>query len=264
MDDRHHRIALRVADTDALGYLGWEVYSPNDFNATVDALSANGTEVVEGTQAECSVRRVERMAHFRDPNGLRHEFAYGMLEDYRSFVPGRKHGGFLTGERGLGHAVLAVPDGKSMDDFLVQTLNFKVSDIVHSPYGVARFYHLNSRHHSLATLEMPGMVGLDHVMVEAREMADVGIANDRVQDRMDSTGDVSLRLSLGQHSTDRMTSVYVITPSGFCLEYGWGGRDIDESAWTVVSTSAHEVWGHKMVGTPLPPTIRRLESASPV
>ena len=33
--------------------------------------------------------------------------------------------------------------------------------------------------------------------------------------------------TLGRHSNDFMTSFYANTPSGFFVEYGWGGRSID-------------------------------------
>jgi hypothetical protein len=44
---------------------------------------------------------------------------------------------------------------------------------------------------------------------------------------------------------DRMVSFYLANPSGFAVEYGWGGRVIDESSWqTERYESVESIWGH--------------------
>jgi extradiol dioxygenase len=63
-----------------------------------------------------------------------------------------------------------------------------------------------------------------------------------------------------------MTSFYVRTPSGFEIEYGTGGRRIDDDdAWTVDAYDAGSLWGHKQPATgPLRPrVIARFEPAAP-
>ncbi len=54
-----------------------------------------------------------------------------------------------------------------------------------------------------------------------------------------------LVLSLGQHSNDRMTSFYMTTPSGFSMEYGWGGLLVDDAVWRVKHHSTTKLWGHE-------------------
>lgn len=44
-----------------------------------------------------------------------------------------------------------------------------------------------------------------------------------------------------------MFSFYAHTPSGFRIEYGWGGHTFDEN-WTVVWHYKPSIWGHKSVG----------------
>ncbi len=44
---------------------------------------------------------------------------------------------------------------------------------------------------------------------------------------------VPLATTLGRHTNDHMVSFYAFTPSGFQLEYGWGGRKIDDADWQV-------------------------------
>jgi hypothetical protein len=51
--------------------------------------------------------------------------------------------------------------------------------------------------------------------------------------------------TLGRHSNDFMTSFYANTPSGFFVEYGWGGRSIDPQNWTAAEmTCGPSLWGH--------------------
>ena len=47
------------------------------------------------------------------------------------------------------------------------------------------------------------------------------------------------------------------TPSGFDVEYGWGGALVEPSTWIAGSYDAPSVWGHRPSETPLPPGILR-------
>src|SRR5262249_142415 len=38
-------------------------------------------------------------------------------------------------------------------------------------------------------------------------------------------------VTLGRHINDEVTSFYSNSPSGFMVEYGWGGRGIDVEQW---------------------------------
>ena len=51
------------------------------------------------------------------------------------------------------------------------------------------------------------------------------------------------------HPNDRMFSFYARTPSGFDVEFGWGGRKIDDATWKVDRYDRMSVWGHHMPGT---------------
>ena len=49
---------------------------------------------------------------------------------------------------------------------------------------------------------------------------------------------------IGRHPNDRMLSFYVLTPAGFDIEYGWGGREI-EGDWQVEEYDRISLWGHE-------------------
>ncbi len=70
-------------------------------------------------------------------------------------------------------------------------------------------------------------------------MDDVGITIDLAERRGLPMG------MLGRHTNDQMISFYVTSPSGFNVEYGWGGLLIeDEAAWNIRHYEAASLWGH--------------------
>lgn len=76
-------------------------------------------------------------------------------------------------------------------------------------------------------------------MVEVDQITDVGKAHDRRAQQ-----DVKLMATLGEHENDRMTSFYMLTPSNFALEYGWGGIEVDPATWQTTHTKQVSIWGH--------------------
>jgi hypothetical protein len=77
-------------------------------------------------------------------------------------------------------------------------------------------------------------------MVELYSLDDVGQGYDLAQGEPGRVG-----ATLGRHANDHMTSFYARTPSGFMVEYGWGGRSIDPASWQ--AEECHEgpsLWGH--------------------
>ena len=54
-----------------------------------------------------------------------------------------------------------------------------------------------------------------------------------------------LARSIGRHLNDRVVSFYVAGPSGFDVEYGTGGRLIDDATWTVETYHSGSAWGHR-------------------
>lgn len=61
-------------------------------------------------------------------------------------------------------------------------------------------------------------------------------------------------MTLGRHTNDRMLSFYVRSPSGFDIEYGWGGLVVNED-WKIVSYNRAEIWGHVHGDNGLPSTV---------
>ena len=141
------------------------------------------------------------------------------------FEPGRPISGFRTGPLGMGHAVLHTEDPEALLPFYRDLLGFRVSDFGRMPFPL-HFFHLNGRHHSFAMVGSRKQ-GLHHFMVELGMLDDVGQGYD-----LAGVEEGRVAYTLGRHTNDHMTSFYANTPSGFFVEYGWGGRVIDPDTWT--------------------------------
>jgi catechol 2,3-dioxygenase-like lactoylglutathione lyase family enzyme len=138
----------------------------------------------------------------------------------------------------MGHLVMNVERIDRVVPFYQDLLGFRLSDYTLRPFK-AYFFHLNPRHHSFAVIET-GTNSVHHMMVELFMLDDVGQAYDL------ALGDPGrIATTFGRHSNDFMTSFYAHTPSGFFVEYGWGGRSIDPATHTPVEmTCGPSLWGH--------------------
>ena len=248
MDDRAYRLAIHSDERDRLLYIGWEVASARELEAAASHLRAQGITVEDADEKTRQMRHVDGFVRFADPWGLSHEIFHGQ-RTLGSFTPARDITGFVTGEMGLGHIVLLLPDREEAVRFFRDVMGFRVSDYIDDPLPVA-FFHCNPRHHSLAVGQVGPIRGLHHVMFELKDLDDVGRTYDLCKEK-----NVPYSMELGRHSNDFMTSFYVRTPGGFEIEYGWGGRLVDEETWKVLHLAKGSNWGHKNTGLGPPRTV---------
>jgi 2,3-dihydroxybiphenyl 1,2-dioxygenase len=237
-DDRLQRLIVTPGKADDLVGIGLECKD----DETLDRLAAALAHA--GYAAEpCEVAGATRAVRSVDPSGLIVELVVGAARAATPFSSAAFPGGFVTGDHGLGHAVLAYRDLAAMRRYYVDTLGFGVSDRLEQRVGPVAiqglFLHCNPRHHSIAILDAPLPRRCHHFMLQAAELASVGRAYERAQ----KLG-VPLSLTLGQHpDPDPTLSFYAATPSGFDFEIGAGGGTVHE-AWTAGRVQASP-WGHK-------------------
>ena len=246
MDDRPFRMLIVEGAEDRYLASGWALASKPAFDAMLAKLDAKGVEYQLADPAFCAQRKVNQAALLQDPAGNRHELTWGYLSDCEPFISPQGVPGFLTGDMGVGHTVLPAPNFDACADFYRDVLGFETSDIFNfrpdpsAPAVRIHFMHCgNARHHSLAIAEYDVPSKCVHVMVEGESMTEVG----RAHDRRIAHG-VPLSASLGQHLNDQMTSFYMKTPSGFDLEYGWGGLQVDWEQHTECEFTKVSSWGH--------------------
>jgi biphenyl-2,3-diol 1,2-dioxygenase len=239
MDENHFRIALHPGSDDDVAYMGWQVTDERALAAIADQVQAYGITVDQGSEALADTRQVRGLIAFRDPSGIATEIFYGPRVDAnRPFQSLRPISGFVTGEQGLGHAVLRVDDQDESLHFYRDILGMRVTDFIRSMV----FLHCNPRHHSLALMTAEQPKRLWHWMLQVNSLDDVGSTYDLCEQR-----GIAIAGRMGRHTNDRMVSFYVITPSGFEIEYGWGARVVDDATWQVQRHVTGTLWGHQRV-----------------
>lgn len=248
MDEYAQRFRLHQNDVDDLAYIGWEVASGQDLDAICERLSSAGVTISDLPAEEIGARQVRHCVQFADPSGIVCELYYGAQRTYeKPFYSPRPISGFVTGEQGLGHIVLAVDDAAQSLHFYRDLLGMRESDFIRfGPPERERnmtFLHCNPRHHTLAFLESPSPKRLLHFMLQVDALDDVGSTYYLCQER-----GVPIASTLGRHTNDHMVSFYMNSPSGFEIEYGWGARTIDDATWTVQTHRAPSIWGHQRQG----------------
>lgn len=138
----------------------------------------------------------------------------------------------------MGHLVLQTANVDEMQRFYREALGFHVSDYYFQPF-TAYFLHVNRRHHSLAFVQT-GENAAHHLMLELFSFDDVGQGLD-----LAAAEEGRVAVNLGRHAGDYLTSFYMRNPSGFMIEYGWGGRIIEPDAWHAAERrEGPSIWGH--------------------
>ena len=241
MDDRKQRIIVAADGGEGIGFFGWEVADAATLDAIAAHLERNETKVARGARALADERHVKDLIVFNDPLGNRLELFHGAETTAEPFRPGRSISGFRTGPLGLGHVVLNVDTAETIDKLMAfyrGVLGFRLTDYYDHPF-VARFLHLNPRHHSLALFEAEIPGGLVHLMLEVNKFDDLG----RCIDRCKKNG-TPISINMGRHSNDLMVSSYIKTPSGFDIEYGWDAWQVDWSTYVPTKSEIFSLWGH--------------------
>jgi 3,4-dihydroxy-9,10-secoandrosta-1,3,5(10)-triene-9,17-dione 4,5-dioxygenase len=247
MDTRDFRMAVIDTGKDQFYAAGWLVADAHAMEQRRAAVECTGAQTKPGTEAERDVRKVRDFFWFTDPAGLRHEVCWGAISGFRPFTSPIGVSGFVTGDMGFGHVVMATKNLDATLAFWCDCMGFGVSDVINFNMGPGtppvRIYFLhcgNGRQHSLAIAEIDDPTGVQHLMVQVQSVDDVGYALDRVAD----TG-TPLALSLGRHVNDNMLSFYMVSPGGFLFEYGYGAIVSDWSNHNVFESTKGSHWGHR-------------------
>lgn len=246
-DDKAYRWFCTQGPADDLAATGYEVDNDAALETIVEKLRSAGVEVTEGDAALAATRKVDRLFITEDPIGNRIELVTGFAAADTLFHSDTMLGRFVTGQGGAGHQVLMSKD-VSREDYLafyLDLLGFKISDFIVEElapgiFADVVFLHCNPRHHTVAFGNMPNPKRTHHFMIEVTDIRDVGLAYDRCMD-----AEQPFEMTLGMHPNDRMFSFYVRTPSGFSVEYGWGGLLIDDDTWEVQTLGQLSAWGHR-------------------
>jgi 2,3-dihydroxyethylbenzene 1,2-dioxygenase len=241
MDTWHHRFVLHANGDDDVAYLGFRVAGAEELGEMQKQLANAGISYRVGSLAEAEERRVLEVLKLVDPGGTPIEIFHGpLLQPSRPFHPGRgMHGKFVTGRGGAGHCILGQPDSSAALRFY-QSLGMRGG--VEYKFGTGpkaillNFMHCNERDHSVAWGVPPSEKRLNHIMLEVDSLDDVGLTHQLVR-----RAKIPIRIELGKHANDEMFSFYFDSPSGFRIEYGFGGRPAThQSEYYDIDTYGHE------------------------
>lgn len=250
LDERGFRFRIQAGETDRLVAPAFEVESAAAFDALARRIEAAGRPVAHAEPGEARARGVDRMFRTSDPAGNGLEFYHGDSVSAEPFASPLGVPRFVTGELGMGHAVLSAPNFDETVGFYCDVVGFGKTDMPRFYFmggppedqgmGFAFLHASNGRHHSLALGEGPVPPSrCVHLMVELPDLIEVGKAHDRM--RAEGFAESA---TLGRHVNDEMTSFYVQTPAGFDLEIGYDGLVIDPANWETTHHEQISVWGH--------------------
>jgi len=249
IDQRVWRFAVEEGEADDVAYLGFETPSPESMAETKERLQRRDIPFTLDDGTLAAERGVREVIVLKDPTGLQVEIFRGATDCLQApFQSPAGVTGFVTGSQGAGHVVLQTDKVDEVRKFYTEALDLKISDTITVALGpdftlLLEFYHCNARHHTLALAPVGGPKRMHHFMLETTSFDDVGFALDRV-----AACNVQQATSLGKHPNDEMISFYTKTPSGFEVEFGCGGVEVDDATWSVRNFDAMSVWGHKQLG----------------
>jgi biphenyl-2,3-diol 1,2-dioxygenase len=244
-DDQLWRIEIVPGDHDDIIFAGFEVSGPDSLEAARCRLRDAGINFTEGSTELIQQRGVLDLIHCKDPQGMTVEIYHGpSMATEQPFISPAGVRSFVTGEQGMGHIFLQAQNIDELRGFYKKGLGFKLTDIIEispAPNVTAdlEFYHCNPRHHTIGMAVAMTPKKLHHFMLQGTSMNDVGFAYDRAE----ACGS-TIKATIGCHTNDQVVSFYVATPSGFDVEFGFGGVTIHE-AWRTTRHFKPSSWGHK-------------------
>jgi len=254
MDDHERRLIVVPGPAEDLQALGMELADEQALATVLQRLQKRGIAVKESTAAAARQRGVERFWHVTGPKRLEIELytqaklAGTPLEMATS--------GFVTGAQGFGHVAMSTRRPDAMKQFWSDIFDIRHTDDVHFTISgvpmLFEFMRFNPRHHSIAFVHTPKIqldpirTRIQHLEVQAASLDDLGAAWDRCR----KLG-FKVAMSVGQHANDKAVSFYVVTPSGFEIEFGWNPLTVDEASWQPEVWDRISTWGHHFEGQSL-------------
>lgn len=250
MDDRVGRVVVRPAPAElpagskAPFVVGWECPSEAEWHRCADAIEKAGVGITSNAESSWYTEAFGCI----DPAGVRCEFSYGGKVDPAANFVSPLGVSFVTGAQGLGHVTISTPHCRESVEFYSGVLDFQVRETKITGSERAwrwAFLSPSEREHSIAVMDTGRDGQLMHILIEVADLDSVGRAMDRCLD-----GKAPMSVTLGRHWNDEMVSFYARTPSGFDVEYGYGGRKIDATEWSRRAqggSGAVSLWGHRIV-----------------
>lgn len=216
--DRHHDILLSHSGTPGVKRIGWQMESAHALAAIRSHFAEIGLRTVPVAEDESAILGIGEAFRATEPTtGATFEFYVEMVAATDPFVPTH------TKIANLGHIVLVSPDRPATEKFMLEHMNFRVSDRIDGMVTFMRCFP-NPYHHSFGISAGP-RAGLHHVNFMVTELADVGKGNNRLKQ-----GGVPIVYGIGKHPPSESIFLYFLDPDQLTIEYSFGMEEFPEQA----------------------------------
>lgn len=248
MDDHAKRLIIQKGCSEDVVALGWQVEDQETLNVILKRLAEREISVEKSSIADAEQRGVAEFWRILGPKKQNIELFVDAKMTHEPL--NMLSSSFVTGKAGMGHVAITSRKPLKMQRFWQEIFNARVSDYIEQVIsGVTldiTFLRLNERHHSIA-IATTKEIALDPIRTKVQHMNLQGASLDDLANAFQRCKQLGYEMAheIGQHPNDKELSFYVISPSGFEIEFGWAPLVIDERTWKTTKYFAISAWGHK-------------------
>jgi len=220
----HHELVYLDAPVDAVGHFGLVADGLRGLDSVRTRVKNAGFEIVS---TKPLLPGVSDGFAFRGPENFVYEIYVEMEAAGCTPVP--------YGPERYGHINLHPVDATAYKDFLVEILDFMLSDIIGDDF--AYFLRCNTEHHGIALIRGRGW--LHHHAWQAQSIVDLG----KLADRLWESGSRLLMGPVRHGESGRNIAAYYVEPTGNVVELYADMRHIyDDDAPPHIATSDNRDW----------------------
>lgn len=248
VDAHAKRIMVQRGKAEDFVALGWQVRDQASMEIILARLAERNIAVERSSFQEAAQRGVKSFWRIVGP---KQQWIELFVEPLLSDEPlNMLSSGFVTGDGGLGHVAVTSRLPIKMQRFWQEVFDARVSDCIEQVISGLTlditFLRLNERHHSVA-IATTREVTLDPIRSKVQHMNLQGATLDDLSAAFERCRVLGYEMAheIGQHPNDKELSFYVISPSGFEMEFGWAPLVVDERTWQTTTYYAISSWGHK-------------------
>lgn len=197
--DVHQEIVYVEADRDAIGHISLRARDGDALREIRRRVKSAGFRILSDAPLEAGI---EEAMSFVGPDG----YVFQIYTNLQAVPAEGRYGG---GPDRYGHLNMHPTDLQRMKNFLVDILEFRVSDVIGDDF--AYFLRCNSDHHGIALIKGKG--SFHHHAWQTQSIVDLG----KLGDRLDRAGQ---RMIWGpvRHGAGHNIASYYVEPSGAVVE----------------------------------------------
>lgn len=212
----HHNLILYPSEEPGLKRVAWEMENAEQLELAFEHFAKAGLNPQEVSKEETQQLGQGNSFRIQDPVvGATFEFYSEIKQLAAPYQP------TVVKIARLGHVVFNVREYEQMLKFLIETMNFKLSDHIPHVFAWMRCFP-NPYHHSFAIAKAE-RDGLQHVNFMTTDIDDIGSAYQRMLKY-----DIPVVFGPGRHFPSTSIFLYFLDPDGMTIEYSFGMEEFSE------------------------------------